>query len=105
MQLYLNSELPFKGFAEYLKNLALPSYSQELRDGLNVGGGEYYRFQNADQEVVLVCNDLNHAEVFVETKLSFPYSCWVRKGSIGILEDMALALSKHGIHCELADEL
>jgi len=105
MQLYFKSNLSLNKVSAQILEVALPSFEQQLREGLNVGGGEYYKFTKDAYEIILVCNDLEHPEVFVESRKNFPYYCYVRKGSDGLLEEMLSALSGHGFICELGDEV
>lgn len=104
MKLYLKTDLPFEAVAERIAKIALPSHQRQLRDGLNLGGGDYFKFHREGSTVLLVCNDLQHEEVFVEDRKAFPYYCYVREGSDDILKSMFSSLLKNGIECELADE-
>ncbi len=104
MHLYLKSERSFRETAQLVGEIALPNHDSELRDGLNLGGGEYYKFFREDSEVLLVCNDEDHMEVFVEEKSSFPFYCYTRKGGDSILEAMLSSLKKAAFECELGEE-
>jgi hypothetical protein len=104
MELFIQSSLDLEALAGQIHRIALPGFDRELREGLNLGGGEYFKFSQSSVEVLLVRNDAGHAEVFMPERASFPFYCHVRKGCNGILEEMAQALANSGISCELGDE-
>ena len=104
MHLYLQSDRPLEETANSIVAVALPDHERQLRDGLNLGGGEYFKFFTNDSEVLLVCNDKDHMEVFVEERASFPFYCYARKGGDGILQSMFSSLKNAGFECELGDE-
>ena|SRR5664279_4807952 len=104
MELFIQSSLAFETLAERINEIALPGFDRELREGLNLGGGEYFKFSQSSVEVLLVCNDAEHAEVFLPERASFPFYCYARKGSDEILEKMAQTLANNGISCEVGDE-
>jgi hypothetical protein len=104
MHLYIKSSSPLEDVASQVSLVALRGFESELRDGLNLGGGEYFKFAKDSAEVILVCNDAEHAEVFVEARSEFPYYCYVWRGADSLLEEMLTALSREGITCELAHE-
>ncbi|HEY8099396.1 MAG TPA: hypothetical protein VIF82_01485 [Burkholderiaceae bacterium] len=105
MQLYLKSDLPFEDLAKHMAEKVLPAYKVELRDGLNLGGGEYYKFSSVESTILLVCNDTDHYEVFVESMQDFPYYFYVRAGFKDVLEKMRDTLTAQGFECEIAYEL
>jgi hypothetical protein len=105
MQLYLQSKLSFAEVAALVGRVALPDFASELRDGLNLGGGDYFQFARNGTEVLLVCNDTDHAEVYVPSRGDWPYYCYVWRGSEEVLEAMGATLSKKGVTSELADEV
>lgn len=104
MELYLKTNLLLKTLAERIAMIALPGYEIQLRDGLNLGGGKYFNFHKEGSTILLVSNDTKHGEVFVASRETFPYYCYVREGSEEVLKNISLALSKNGIDCELANE-
>ena len=104
MHLYLKSDRSLEETANAIVAVALPDHQCRLRDGLNLGGGEYFKFFTTESEILLVCNDANHLEVFVEERASFPYYCYARKGGDAILEVMLSSLRSTGFECELGDE-
>lgn len=103
MELYVKTELHLQELAEQVSKKALKSFRRELRDGLNLGGGEYFKFFNEESEILLVCNDADHAEVFVESRMEFPFFFYVRRGPAEALTRLSMALSKEGLVCELAN--
>jgi hypothetical protein len=103
--LYISSTLSLDQLAGYVANTAMPGYTQEKRDGLNLGGGEYFKFSQNDIEILLVCNDTEHPEVFVESREQFPYYCYARRDAQAALDQVFLSLSKSGLICEFADEV
>jgi hypothetical protein len=104
MHLYLKSKRSLKETAELVNEIALPHYNRQLREGLNLGGGEYFKFSREESEVLLVCNDEDHIELFVKEKSSFPFYCYTRKGGNAILETMLALLQNAACECELGDE-
>jgi hypothetical protein len=104
MQLFVKSTLSFEAEAEQIAAIALPGYQHECGDGLNLGGGDYYKFWRDDSVVLLVVNDAAHSEVFIPARSEFSYYLYVRRGPESVLGAAAAALSGNGILCELADE-
>lgn len=100
--LYVQSPLSFDQVASQVSSIALPGFQCELRDG-QLGGGDYFLFSRNDDEIVLVANDADHAEVFVPDRVTFPYYFYVWRGSEAVLDDIRIALSKGSIVCELED--
>jgi hypothetical protein len=103
-RLYLKLDDSLEKAACRVGEVALPRFSLELRDGLNMGGGDYFRFADGVAEVFLVCNDADHAEVFVPERASFPYYCYVAEGGDSILESMKEALNAVGVACEIEED-
>lgn len=101
MRLHLKSNLSLEHLAKRITELALPDFERQLRDGLNLGGGEYFKFFRGETEILLVCNDADHADVFIESRKAFPYYCYVWRGPEDVLERMLATLTKHGFECEL----
>lgn len=104
MQLYVKCDLPLPALAEQVSMGALGNFRHELREGLNLGGGEYFRFFNERSEILLVRNDPDHAEVFVESRAEYPYYFYVRKGPAEALKELSIALTKTGYVCRLAND-
>jgi len=102
--LYINSALSLDELAGYVAKTAMSGYAQEKRDGLNLGGGEYFKFSRDGVEILLVCNDAEHPEVFVESQEQFSYYCYARRDAQAALDQVFLSLSKSGLACEFADE-
>ena len=103
-QLFLKTALSFEAIADQIGAISLPGFQRELRDGLNLGGGDYYKFWDGDTEVLLVANDAEHAEVFVPSRSLWKYYCYVWRGGDTVLHGMHAALSNGGVTCELADD-
>lgn len=104
MNLYLELGQTLEEAANLIASVALPHHEHEIRDGLNLGGGEYFKFFNADSEILLVCNDEEHMEVFVEERSKFSFYCYARKGGHAILDSMLMSLQRAGVKCEIGDE-
>ena len=104
MHLYIKSDLSLEEVAVRISERVLPGYESQLRDGLNLGGGEYFKFSRDDKQILLVCNDDEHLEVFMEAYQAFPYYCYARKGADDLLDEMKVALSQQGFECELGDD-
>jgi hypothetical protein len=105
MRLYIKSALSLKQTANLVGSIALPEFTGQLRDGLNLGGGDYFRFTSKDADLLLVCNDADHAEVFVPLRSDWLYYCYQRKGAEQLLVTMLETLRAHGFTCELADDM
>lgn len=104
MKLFLNVPLSLEEVASAVGKIALPDYPPQRREGLNLGGGDYFIFTKKSSTVLLVCNDDRHAEVYVESQKAFPYYLYVLRGRDGVLEKAHKALSKKGIECRLKAE-
>jgi hypothetical protein len=78
--LFLKMNLTLQEAADKISQVALPTYKCQLRDGLNIGGGTYIQFAKGDLTIVLVCNDEEHADVFVPSRKEFSYYCFVQRG-------------------------
>ena len=105
MQLFLKSPLSFHQVAELIAAKVLRGFDVQERDGLNLGGGNYFLFESGDTEVVLVSNDGDHAEVFVPSRKDFRFYCYVWRGAETILDKMLTALSETGLVGELAGDM
>ena len=103
MQLYLKTRMSFREVAVLLASRVLPDSELEERDGLNMGGGDYYSLKSGGTEVILVSNDADHAEVFVPTREAFRYYCFVHRGPEDTLARMLASLPS-GLDGELADD-
>jgi hypothetical protein len=104
-RLYLKSELSLEELAAHISTISLPTFERQLRDGLNLGGGEYFKFSRDENTILLVCNDDEHLEVFVEEMKTFPYYCYARTGTGDeILQEMRSSLTAQGFECDLDDD-
>jgi hypothetical protein len=101
--LFAKLTLPLEQAAERIIQIALPTYIYQLRDGLNIGGGSYIRFTKDDTEIMLVCNDEMHPDVFVPSRKEFLYYCFVYRGSAVLLDAMRSSLISSGIKCEFGE--
>lgn len=101
--LFTKLALPLGEAAERIIQVALPTYTYQLRDGLNIGGGTYIRFTKDHTKVMLVFNDEFHPDVFVPSRSEFPYYCFVYRGSAKLLDVMRESFISSGIECELGE--
>ncbi len=99
--LFIKAELSFARIAETIHRVAFPDFECEERDGLNVGGGDYYRFRRDRDEVILVCNDIAHGEVFVPERSEYPFYCYSYGDGDAILQSAKIALLQAGISCDI----
>lgn len=104
MKLFLNVPLSLEEVASVVGKIALPDYPPQRREGLNLGGGDYFIFTKKSSTVLLVCNDDRHAEVYVESHKGFPYYLYVLRGRDGVLKKAHEVLLKNGIACHLEAE-
>ncbi|GEM_PF-2465035 len=99
--LFINSGLPFAQVAETIHRVAFPDFDCEERDGLNVGGGNYFRFRRDRDQVILVCNDLAHGEVFVPERSEYPFYCYSNDDGDAVLQSAKTALLRADISCDI----
>ena len=104
MELYLKTNLTIREVADKIASRILVGFVVQARDGLNLGGGDYFLFERDRTEVILVSNDTDHADVFVSSRQTFPYYCYVCRGSQDILERMLDALPSIGLEGELGND-
>jgi hypothetical protein len=50
---YIVSKEPFDKVAELVRSIALPGHEIEERDGLNIGGGQYFKIFHEEDEIIL----------------------------------------------------
>ena len=103
MNLYIKCTLSFQEVAEQIRRI-LVEFDVQERDGLNLGGGDYFLFSCGDLEVVLVSNDPARADVFEPARAAFPFYCYVHRGPQDILGRVLAALPMSGLEGELGDE-
>jgi hypothetical protein len=94
--LFIKSSFSLDQLAARIAEVALHDFVQ---------GGEYFKFSKDGVEIILVCNDTDHLEVFVESYQQFPFYCYSRRGAEGALQELLATLSEHGLACELAAEV
>jgi hypothetical protein len=83
---------------------ALSDYTMTLRDGLNLGGGDYYSFASDNAKVCLVHNDSDHEDVFVPEYVDATYSIYVYIGEESLLDFIAQRLAEAGLDTFVAEE-
>ena len=103
-QLFLKTTLSFREVADQLASRVLVGFEVQERDGLNLGGGDYFLFTAGDTKVALVSNDADHAEVFEPSRKDFRFYCYVRRGSRDVLRRMLASLSAVDLVGELVDD-
>jgi hypothetical protein len=103
-RLFIQGSNDFAALAETINEVALVGFTRQLRDGLNIGGGDYYLYELTGRKVVLVHNDVDHPDVFVPSEVRSPFSMYVFAGDDGILDAACRALTEAGLQCHLADE-
>ncbi len=103
-RLYLKLSGSLEEVARRVRAAAFPTFRSQVRDGLNLGGGDYFEFTGDGSEVLLVCNDADHAEVFVPERAEFPFYCYVWKGEDRMMESMRQVLNEAGIASEIEEE-
>jgi len=101
--LFTKLDLPLAQAADRIIEVALPTYDSQVSDGLNIGGGTYTRFANGETEIILVCNDEMHPDVFLPSHKEFPYYCYVYRGSPAVLDAMRSCFITRGIQCEFGE--
>jgi hypothetical protein len=104
VNLFLKSAASLREVSEQIASILLGDFEVQERDGLNLGGGNYYLLKRGETEVILVCNDSDHAEVFVPIRADFRYYCYVHRGSEDVLGRMLSSLPISGLSGELADD-
>jgi hypothetical protein len=90
--------------AQAVQVAALVDFKLTLRDGLNLGGGEYYSFEQGPTIVLLVLNDRDHADVFAPQHADCRFSLFVYRGDGSILAAVNERLNASGIAAYVADE-
>ncbi len=84
----------------------MPNLNWEMREGLNLGGGEYVRFFDpgakpfdSAAEILLIHNDRYHPEVFVDRHKAFGYCCHAYPNLEESIRDVGSLLLEKGIRC------
>lgn len=104
-RLFILGAHDFAELARTVNDFALIGYTRQLRNGLNIGGGDYYLFELTGRKVVLVHNDVDHPDVFVPAHSESLFSMYVYAGDDDILNSARRALGNTGLECYLADEV
>jgi hypothetical protein len=103
-RLFVQGSWTFAHLAQVIGEAALTGYAQSLRDGSNLGGGDYYLYERDGKKVLLVHNDSAHPDVFVPDHAACNFSLYVHSGEESILDAACQTLSEAGIGCYLAHE-
>ena len=106
MHLYLKHVGTLHKVAGQVGSIAFRGWRPELRDGLDLGGGEYYKFERSGVEIVLVCNDAEHPEVYVEERKEYPFYFYShgRMNGDKALEEVRESLAKSGLTCKIHED-
>jgi len=111
MELYVKSDLSLAEFGKLVGTQALQSYHAELRDGLNIGGGEYFSFKKPTTSYssskeprtnIVLCK--NRGEAHIPLMADFLYYFYVYEGSDDLLRQLAAALENHGLSVKFEDQ-
>jgi hypothetical protein len=100
---FIRDSRTFHQVADIVAAVALPGYTRTLRDGLNLGGGDYYCFESGPNRVLLVHNDEAHPDVFVPEYVEHRFSIYVYQGDPFILEKLCSRLNDAGLSCVVGD--
>jgi len=105
MHLYLKLEGSLEDAARKVADLALRGWTAQLREGLNLGGGEYYKFERPSSEVLLVCNDEDHPDVFYQERKEFPFYlyCYGQENGDHVLEEIRRSIEST-VTCEMHED-
>ena len=97
---YIATELPIEAAAELLRDAALPNGTIEERDGLNLGGGQYFRVKHEDISVI-VCWSENYAS---PPAPRFHYCAYTFEGDESELDRIASQLSAKGVEVQIGKD-
>jgi hypothetical protein len=89
---YISTNLPIESVVRLINVGSFVEFEVEEREGLNIGGGQYFRVFDQDRELVL-CWSENYAD---PPEARFRYCLYVRRGSDNLLEQAAEQVSKQG---------
>ena len=89
VETYIRSQRSLAQVAEDIKRVLRPENS-EMRDGLNLGGGEYYLFEAPDYEIHLVSN---RGEVRVEEMSAYNFYLRVYRSAASEVEQQLSIVS------------
>jgi len=99
--LFIRSSLTLAEIADLAHRAAFYEFTCELRDGLNVGGGDYYKFCRGRDEIILVCNDLAHGEVFRPERSEYPFYFYSSRLDDESFTQVKVALERAGVVCSI----
>ena len=103
-RLFIQGSWNLAHLAQVIRDAALSDFKQSLRDGLNLGGGNYYLYERNGEKLILVHNDSDHPDVFVSDHAACGFSMYVHAGDDSVLDAACRALTEAGIRCYLAQE-
>jgi len=89
---YLSTDLPIESVAKLIQSGSFGEFGVEEREGLNIGGGQYFRVFDQEREFIL-CWSENYAD---PPEARFRYCLYVRQGADDLLERAVEHLSKRG---------
>ena len=89
---YIAIDMPIAQLARLVHVTSAGAFEIQERDGLNIGGGQYFLIFDKDQELVL-CWAENYADL---PDARFKYCLYVWRGPDDLLERAAEQLSKQG---------
>ena len=98
-RLFFHDPREFNELADLVVSVALPGFTKSLHVGLNLGGGDYYKFESGGSEMLFVHNDPDHADVYVPEYAAYLYSLYIHRGDPALLDMASTALEKIGISC------
>ena len=97
---YIATTIPIEAAAELIREVVLPGCEIEERDGLNIGGGQYFRLRQNDTGFVL-CWSEQYAS---PPSPRFTYCAYVSDGPEEELDRLASKLSAHGVETLVEEE-
>jgi hypothetical protein len=103
-RLFVQDSRTFVQLARVIREAALSGFAQSLRDGLNLGGGDYYLYERNGTKVLLVHNDSDHPDIFVPAHAGCAFSMYVHSGDDSLLDAVCRDLNAAGVRCYLAHE-
>lgn len=95
-RLFFHDPREFNELADLVVSVALPGFTKSLHVGLNLGGGDYYKFESGGSEMLFVHNDPDHADVYVPEYAAYLYSLYIHRGDPALL-DMASKSWTHSL--------
>lgn len=103
-RIFIRDSRSLEQLARAVQLAAMPDYTVTLRDGLNLGGGDYYSFASDKATICLVYNDSEHEDVFVPEYADATSSIYVYIGEESLLDFIAQRLTEAGLDAFVAEE-